>query len=65
MYLLLKKNPKAVVIRVIHSSKRGSFVPSEIEVFCKKSNSCKNLKVTVKFLKGIDLNGRTVQKLTS
>lgn len=65
MYLLLLKKPKAVVIRVIHSSKRYSFVPSEIEVFCKKSNLCKNLKVMVKFLKGIDLNGRTVQKLTS
>lgn len=64
MYLLLLKKPKAV-IRMIHSSKRYSFVPSEIEVFSKKSNLCKNLKVMVKFLKGIDLNGRTVQKLTS
>lgn len=40
-------------------------MPSEIEVFSKKSNLCKNLKVMVKFLKGIDLNGRTVQKLPS
>lgn len=30
------KKTKAVVIRVINSSKRYSFVPFEIEVFCKK-----------------------------
>lgn len=59
------KNPKAVIIRVIHSSKRNSFVHSEMEVFCKKSNPCMSLKVVVKFLKGIDLSGRTVQKSTS
>lgn len=59
------KKIKAVIIRVIYSSKRSSFVHSEIEVFCKKENSCKTLKVTVKFLKGIYLSGSTVQKLTS
>lgn len=49
------KKTKAVIIRVIHSSKKNSFAHSEMEVFCKKSNPCMSLKMVVKFLKGIDL----------